>query len=86
MVEIDIKGPNEIVDIDGTKTTERQFSLKHGIRLTPVFMFLDKDGRVIVKVPGYIEPEEFLLIGRYVVEGHYKNKNIVQFLRENKKR
>jgi thioredoxin-related protein len=84
MVEIDIRGPNELVDFDGKKTTERQFALKHGVRLTPVFMFLDKEGNVIAKVPGYIEPQEFLLIGRYVVEGHYKNKNIVQFLKENK--
>ncbi|MFN7065521.1 MAG: thioredoxin family protein [Aquificaceae bacterium] len=86
MVEIDIIGSNEVVDLDGNKLSERQFSLRHGVRLTPVFMFFDKDGKVVAKVPGYIEPQEFLLIGRYVVEGHYKSKNLVQFLRENKGR
>jgi thioredoxin-related protein len=85
MVEIDIKGNLEVVDFDGKKTTERQFALKHGVRLTPVFMFLDKNGNVIAKVPGYIEPREFLLIGRWVVEEHYKRVNLVNFLRENKK-
>jgi thioredoxin-related protein len=85
MVEIDIKGGLEVVDFDGKKTTERQFALKHGVRLTPVFMFLDKNGNVIAKVPGYIEPREFLLIGRWVVEEHYKRVNLVNFLRENKK-
>jgi len=49
-------------------------------------MFFDKEGKVVAKVPGYIEPQEFILIGRYVVEGHYKNKNLVQFIRENKAR
>jgi len=48
-------------------------------------MFLDKNGNVIAKVPGYIEPREFLLIGRWVVEEHYKRINLVNFLRENKK-
>ena len=86
MVEIDIKGANELVDLDGKKLTERQFSLKHGVRLTPVLMFFDQEGKVVAKVPGYVEPQEFILIGRYVVEGHYKNKNLVQFLRENKGR
>ncbi|RMH81203.1 MAG: DUF255 domain-containing protein [Acidobacteria bacterium] len=86
MVEVDIRGPNEVIDFDGSKTTERQFALKHGIRLTPVFMFLDKDGKIVLKVPGYIEPEEFILVGRFVAEGHYKSKNVVQFLRENKGR
>ncbi|MEZ0337196.1 MAG: thioredoxin fold domain-containing protein [Aquificaceae bacterium] len=86
MIEVDIRGPNEVVDLDGKKLTERQFSLKHGIRLTPVFMFFDKEGNVVAKVPGYIDPQEFILIGRYVVEGHYKNKNLVQFIRENKVR
>ncbi len=86
MVEIDIRGANEVVDLDGKRLTERQFSLKHGIRLTPVFMFFDQEGRVVAKVPGYIEPQEFILIGRYVVEGHYRSKNLVQFLRENKGR
>jgi len=85
MVEIDIRGANEVVDLDGKKMTERQFAHKHGVRLTPVLMFLSQDGKVLAKVPGYIEPEEFLLIGRYVVEGHYKNTNLVKFIKENKR-
>ncbi|MCS6998926.1 MAG: thioredoxin family protein [Aquificaceae bacterium] len=86
MVEIDIRGSNEVVDLEGKRLTEKQFSLKHGVRLTPVFLFFDLEGRVVAKVPGYIEPQEFILLGRYVVEGHYRSKNLVQFLRENKGR
>lgn len=84
MIEIDIRGSNEVIDLDGERLKEKQFSIKHGVRLTPVFMFFDKEGKIIVKVPGYIEPQEFLLIGRYVTEGHYKNKNLIQFIKENK--
>ena len=42
-------------------------------------MFLDKKGNVIAKVPGYIEPKEFLPMGRWVVEEHYKRVNLVNF-------
>lgn len=86
MVEIDIRGSNEVVDLDGKKLAEKQFSIKHGVRLTPVFLFFDQEGRVVARVPGYVEPEEFFLLGRYVVEGHYKNKNLVQFLKDNRKK
>ncbi|MCS7262569.1 MAG: thioredoxin family protein [Aquificaceae bacterium] len=86
MVEVDIRGSNEVTDLDGKKLTEKQFAIKHGIRLTPVFLFFDQQGNVIVKVPGYIEPQEFILLGRYVVEGHYKRKNLVQYIKENKGR
>ncbi|ADO44981.1 conserved hypothetical protein [Hydrogenobacter thermophilus TK-6] len=85
MVEIDIRGANEVVDVDGKKMTERQFAHKYGVRLTPVFMFFDQKGNVVAKVPGYIEPKDFLLIGRYMVEGHYRDTNLVKFIKENKK-
>jgi thioredoxin-related protein len=85
MVEIDIRGSNEVVDLGGEKMTEKQFAHKYGVRLTPVFMFFDQKGNIVAKVPGYIEPKEFILIGRYVVEGHYKNTNLIKFIRENSK-
>ncbi|MGC8853144.1 MAG: thioredoxin family protein, partial [Hydrogenobacter sp.] len=31
MVEIDIRGSNEVVDVDGKKMTERQFAHKYGV-------------------------------------------------------
>ncbi len=86
MVEIDIRGANEVVDFEGKRITERQFAITNGVRLTPFFIFFDQEGKVIAKVPGYIEPQEFLLIGKYVAEGHYKNKSLVQFLKENRGR
>lgn len=85
MVEVDIRGSNEIVDVDGKKMTERQFAHKYGVRLTPVFMFFDQIGNVVAKVPGYIEPKDFILVGRYIVEERYKDTNLVKFIKENKK-
>ncbi len=85
MVEVDIRGSNELIDLDGKRMSEKQFAHKYGVRLTPVFMFFDQKGDVVAKIPGYIEPKDFVLVGKYVVEGHYKTTNLVKFLRENKK-
>ncbi|MBP7462529.1 MAG: thioredoxin family protein [Candidatus Delongbacteria bacterium] len=44
-----------------------------GITGFPALMFFDAKGDVITRVPGYIPPEEFILILKYINEGHYKN-------------
>ena len=82
MIEINIKGSLPVIDVDGREYTEKTFSRKYGVRATPVFLFYDKDGEVILKLPGYYKPGEFLLIGKYIVEGHYKNENIFSFIRK----
>ncbi|EDP75660.1 thioredoxin family protein [Hydrogenivirga sp. 128-5-R1-1] len=86
MVLIDIKGSNPVVDFDGKEMTEKEFSHKHRVRATPVFLFVDHEGRQILKMVGYIPPKDWLLIGRYIVEGHYKDKSFYKFLREERKK
>ena len=86
MVLIDIKGSNPVVDFDGKEMTEKEFSHKHRVRATPVFLFVDHEGRQILKMVGYIPPKDWLLIGRYIIEGHYKDKSFYKFLREERKK
>ncbi len=81
MIEINIKGSLPVIDVDGKEYTEKSFSRKHGVRSTPYFIFYDQNGNVILKLPGYYRPEEFLLIGKFIVEGHYKKENIFKFMR-----
>ncbi len=86
MVLIDIKGANPVVDFNGEEMTEKEFAHKHRVRATPVFLFVDHEGKQIVKMVGYIPPQDWLLIGRYIVEGHYKNKSLYKFIREERKK
>ncbi len=72
MIEINIKGSLPVIDINGKEYTEKAFSRKHKVESTPYFIFYDKEGKIILKLPGYYRPKEFLLIGKYIVEGHYK--------------
>ncbi len=82
MVLIDIRGANTVVDFKGREMTEKEFAHKHRVRATPVFLFVDYEGKQILKMVGYIPPRDWLLIGRYIVEGHYKSKSFYKFLRE----
>ncbi len=86
MVLIDIRGANPVVTLDGKEMTEKEFSHKNRVRATPLFVFLDHEGKEIMKMVGYIPAEDFLLIGKYIVEGHYKKESFYKFLRKQRKK
>lgn len=71
---VDVKGDTELIDFKGKETTEKAFALDNRARATPVFMFFDLDGNVVTRYTGTTQTvDEFLLLGRYVVEGAYKS-------------
>jgi len=71
---VDVKGDTPMVDFKGAETTEKAFALEQRARATPVFVFYDLDGNVATRFTGATRStEEFLLLGRYVVEGAYKS-------------
>lgn len=72
---IDIKNDLAMVDFQGRETTEKAFSAEHRVRATPVFLFFDLEGRPIYRFTGVTrDAKEFLLLGRYVVEGAYRTQ------------
>lgn len=70
---VDVKGGAPMTDFQGKETTEKAFALSQRARATPVFVFYDLSGNPITRFTGATQSaEEFLLLGRYVVEGAYK--------------
>lgn len=70
---VDVKGDVPVTDFQGEQTTEKAFALRQRARATPVFVFYDLQGREMTRFTGATQTaEEFLLLGRYVVEGAYK--------------
>lgn len=70
---VDIRSSLPMVDFKGKETTEKAFSIEHRIYGTPVFDFFDLDGKLITRFPGTAKDvNEFLLLGRCVVEGACK--------------
>jgi thioredoxin-related protein len=71
---MDVKGDATLTDFQGKETTEKAFSLEQRARATPVFIFYDLDGKAMTRFTGATQnADEFMLLGRYVVEGAYKN-------------
>jgi thioredoxin-related protein len=82
---VDIEGDVEITDFGGNVTTMKDFAFKqYRVRATPVFAFFDLEGNYLkpARFTGATrDKEEFLLLGRYVVEGAYKEQPFTRYKR-----
>ena len=84
IITMNVEGDNLIVDFDGNDVPEKDFALKHNrIRATPVFLFLDLQGKRIMRYTGATkDADEFLLLGEFVVGRHYEQTNFVKYKRQ----
>ncbi len=79
---VDLKGDVSMVDFKGKTTTEKDFGIEQRIYGTPVFDFFDLEGNRIVRFPGAAkDANEFLMLGKYVVEGAYKTMPFAKYKR-----
>lgn len=85
---VDIEGDIEITDFAGNMTTMKDFALKqYRVRATPVFAFFEVDGSYIkrARLTGKANnKEEFLMLGKYVVDGAYKTESFTRYKRSNR--
>jgi Thioredoxin-related protein len=80
LVYVDAEGGRRLKLPDGERITEAELGARFKAFATPLFVFLEPDGKVIVKIPGFKTVEDFRDFDRYVSEGHYKSRTLLQFL------
>lgn len=66
----------------GETKTYRQFADGFRIHGYPTTLFLASDGQLITQLPGYVKPDTFLDVLRYVAEGHYRTRSWEAFTRD----
>ena len=88
ILSMDVEGDLEITDFQGNITTQKEFALKqYRVRATPVFQFVDLDGKPIKKARytgATSDAAEFMLLGKYVVDERYKETSFVRYKRQMK--
>jgi thioredoxin-related protein len=84
---VDIEGDVEIVDFQGQSMKEKDFAFKQfKVRATPVFCFFDLEGKLITRFTGATnDANEFMWLGEFVVDEHYKSSNFSRYKRAKKK-
>ena len=60
----------ELAGYQGRNYSGRSLAAAFGIDGYPTTVFLSATGDRLVNVPGYVEPERFLLLLRYIGDGH----------------
>ncbi|MGD2081567.1 MAG: thioredoxin family protein [Chromatiales bacterium] len=81
---VDIEGDVEIVDFQGNTRSMKDWAFKeYRVRATPVFAFFDLQGQLLTRYIGATtDADEFMLLGRYVVEGAYKDQSFTRYKRQ----
>ena len=75
-IAIDIEGDIEIVDFQGSDTSQKEFSSKNRVRATPVMAFYDLEGNQVVRYTGAASgKQEFMWLAEYYLQGIYKMKD-----------
>jgi thioredoxin-related protein len=80
--EIDIYGSIELIDFDGESTTQKEFSQINGAYATPTVAFFDLKGENLVTQVGMLNETQMLIMGDYVINGHYKESEFIPYLKK----
>jgi thioredoxin-related protein len=93
VLQLNIIGSREVTDFDGEKMSEKRLAGKYGVRFTPTIQFFpDKTAGLAAKKPverevtrmqGYLEPQAFLNMFRFVAERAYEKGTLRDFLKAN---
>lgn len=91
VLQLNIIGSRIVTDFDGAKLSEKDMATKYGVRFTPTFQFfaeraaplkeLTPQKREVARAPGYLRPEDFLAMFRYVHEKAYRDKSFRDFVK-----
>ncbi len=91
IVQLNILGAREVTDFDGSRLYEKPFAARYGVHFTPTIQFFppsaaglkDKDParREVARIAGYLRPDDFLAMFRYVREEAYATGTFREFLR-----
>jgi thioredoxin-related protein len=91
VLQLNIIGSRKVTDFDGAELSEKEIAAKYGVRFTPTFQFfaeragplkeLPPQKREVARAPGYLRPDDFLAMFRYVREKAYERKSFRDFLK-----
>lgn len=89
--QLNIIGARKVTDIDGEVLSEKELAAKYGIRFTPTFQFfgegaaalkgLPPQKREVARAPGYLRPDDFLAMFRYVRDKAYETKSFRDYVK-----
>ncbi|MFT3821741.1 MAG: thioredoxin fold domain-containing protein [Rubrivivax sp.] len=79
-VAVNIWGDAEATWVDGRAFTEKTLARELNVQFTPTLLFLGDDGRVRVRLNGYLPPERFEPVLDYLIAGRDRSESLADYL------
>ncbi|NOX09632.1 MAG: thioredoxin fold domain-containing protein [Gammaproteobacteria bacterium] len=74
VIAINLWGDKDVIDLQGNETTEKEFAKSARVMFTPTLIFLNKDGRPVMRMNGYYPPHKFRAVLDYVAGGYWQKQ------------
>jgi thioredoxin-related protein len=91
ILPLNVIGSRKVTDVDGEELSEKQLAAKYGVKFTPTIQFFPTslDGikavtpieREVIRIPGYLKPDDFLDVFRFVQQRDTGAKTFREFLK-----
>ncbi len=91
VLQLNIIGSRKVTDFDGQVISEKELAAKYGVRFTPTLQFFAERAaplkalapakREVARAPGYLRPDDFLAMFRFVREKAYETKSFRDFVK-----
>jgi thioredoxin-related protein len=91
ILQLNIVGSRKVTDFDGNELGEKQVAARYGVHFTPTIQFFPTDAaglkdrdpakREVARIAGYLRPDDFLAMFRYVREEAYRKGSFRDFLK-----
>ena len=91
ILQLNIIGSRKVTDFDGNEMSEKELAAKYGVRFTPTIQFFGERAaalkslppakREVARAPGYLRPDDFLAMFRFVREKAYETKSFRDFVK-----
>lgn len=82
LIYVDAESGKRINLATGERITEMELGARLNIVGTPVFLYLEPNGDVILRAPGFKTVKDFIDMDRYIQGNHYRNQSINDFLKD----
>lgn len=93
VLQLNLVGARKVTDFDGAEISEKALAAKYGIRFTPTIQFFPENAaglaeraparREVARAPGYLRPDDFLAMFKFVREKAHDSQSFLDYLRAN---
>jgi thioredoxin-related protein len=79
-IALNLWGDAPVTWIDGTQTTEKALARQLGVQFTPTLLFFETDGRLVLRLNGYLPPERLTHVLDYVIGRRDREQSLAEYL------